>query len=368
MPNTVQEYLRRLKENPLDKSALLDCVALLKEQGDINYAWKLAFFYCSQKTDDVEVSETLRELEKIRMTNEHFGTKLSFIYIVLNGMPFFEYSLKSIYDFAHEIIIVEGAVDKCMFAANPDGSSKDGTVEFIRSFPDTEKKIKFIQGQWPEKCEMTDEALKYVTGDYVWLIADDEVYRKEDLQKILELLRANPGVTQIDLIPYNFWKGLEYIFESEKFSDEGYQYPGPIKYLKGSQFINHRPVQLKYPDYVFTANKLNRIDGTETKELGIHLFHYSYVLNEQVAQKIRFYHNRGSGTGWGIDLAKWYNECYLKWTVSNRKQIEAQYPVWTGDINSQTLPFEGSHPQVMIEYIVQRSIINRNTSTPQLVM
>ena len=68
----------------------------------------------------------------------------SFVMIVLNGMPFIENSLKSIYEFAHEIIIIEGAVEKCMFAANVNGSSIDGTVEFIKSFPDTQNKIKFF--------------------------------------------------------------------------------------------------------------------------------------------------------------------------------------------------------------------------------
>ena len=66
--------------------------------------------------------------------------------IVLNGMPFIEFSLKAVYPLAHEIIIVEGAVKKCLFAANPDGSSNDGTVEFIKNFPDQKNKINMIQG------------------------------------------------------------------------------------------------------------------------------------------------------------------------------------------------------------------------------
>ena len=53
-------------------------------------------------------------------------------------------------------MIVEGAVEKCLFAANPDGSSKDGTVEFIHNFPDPAKKIRLIQGIWPEKMEYAE--------------------------------------------------------------------------------------------------------------------------------------------------------------------------------------------------------------------
>ena len=38
--------------------------------------------------------------------------KFSFIMIVLNGMPFIKHSLRSIYDFADEIIVIEGPVEK----------------------------------------------------------------------------------------------------------------------------------------------------------------------------------------------------------------------------------------------------------------
>ena len=121
--------------------------------------------------------------------------KISYVMIVLNGMPFIEASLKSIYDSAYEIIIVEGAVKQCMFAANADGSSKDGTVEFIKAFPDPGKKVKLIQGIWPEKCEMQNKAVKIATGDYIWLVDSDEVYKKKDIEVIIGMLDVDPTIT-----------------------------------------------------------------------------------------------------------------------------------------------------------------------------
>ena len=87
-------------------------------------------------------------------------------------------------------------------------------------------------------------------------------------------------------------------------------------------------------------------------------------------QKIELYNRYGWGRNknWNIDLLEWYNECFLKWTPANRKEIDSKYPIWTGDINSHTLPFEGSHPKVMIEYIVKRSVINNSTPNPQRIM
>ncbi|MEJ2705846.1 MAG: methyltransferase domain-containing protein [Sedimentisphaerales bacterium] len=179
-------------------------------------------------------------------------TRISFIMIVLNGIPFIEYSLKSIYEFAHEVIIVEGAVEKCMFAANPDGSSKDGTVEFIKSFPDPQRKIKIVQGRWPEKREMQNEALRHVTGDYVWLIDSDEVYKPEHLTEIKRILTNDPSITQVNFIPDNFWKGLDYIFVSDRFFEPACHYRRLFKYVPGAVFTSHRPPTMTWPGSVLS--------------------------------------------------------------------------------------------------------------------
>ncbi|MFX0200139.1 MAG: methyltransferase domain-containing protein, partial [Candidatus Hodarchaeota archaeon] len=277
--------------------------------------------------------------------------KFSFVMIVLNGMPFIEYSLKSVYDFAHEIIIVEGAVEKCMFAANPDGSSTDGTVEFIKSFPDTQNKIRLIQGKWPEKCEMQNEALKYVTGDYVWLIDSDEVYKREDLEKIKEVLKADPSITQVNFIPDSFWKGPNYIFVSPEFFKQWCHFRRLFKYITGAVFTSHRPPTMLWPGSDKTTEQIHLLDGTKTRQMGIIFYHYSYVLDKQVKQKIELYHRYGWGENWNIDLLEWYNECFLKWTPENRQEIDSKYPIWTGDRDSHTLHFTGTHPEVMKDFV-----------------
>lgn len=276
--------------------------------------------------------------------------RFSFVMIVLNGMPFLEYSLKSVYDFAHEIIVVEGAVEKCMFAANPDGSSKDGTVEFLKAFPDPAHKIRLIQGRWPEKCEMQNEALRYVTGDYVWLIDSDEVYKREDLEKIRIILKKDPSITQVNFIPDNFWKGLDYIFVSKKFFEAAHHYRRLFKYKPGAVFTSHRPPTLRWPGCEQTTEQMRLLDGLATRRLGIIPFHYSYVLDSQVRQKIELYRRYGWGRMWNLDLEEWYQQCFQKWTPAHREEIEKQWPVWTGDRQSHTEPFTGTHPEVMREF------------------
>ena len=66
--------------------------------------------------------------------------KISYVMNVLNGEPFIKYQIDSIYKFADEIIIVEGAYRKFAHATN-NGRSKDSTLETIRSYPDSKKKL-----------------------------------------------------------------------------------------------------------------------------------------------------------------------------------------------------------------------------------
>jgi len=277
--------------------------------------------------------------------------KISFVMIVLNGMPFVEYALKAIYGEAHEIIIVEGAVEECFFAANPDGSSIDGTVECIRSFSDPHRKIRLIQGRWPEKCEMQNAALTYVTGNYVWLVDSDEIYKREDISKIRSLLADDPTITQVNVIGDNFWKGFDYIFESPKFFETPAHWRRIFKYVRGARFTTHRPPTMVFPGHELSTEQMHLIDGTQTRAMGIVPFHYSYVLESQVKQKIELYNRYGWGRMWNLDLNDWYNNFYVKWRPENRYELERLYPIWTGDPHSYSVPFTGTHPEVMEELI-----------------
>jgi len=294
--------------------------------------------------------------------------KFSFVMIALNAMPFIEYSLKSVYDFAHEIIIVEGAVENCMFAANPDGSSTDGTVEFIKSFPDPQKKITLVQGRWPEKCEMQNEALRHVSGDYIWLIDSDEVYRCQDLEKIKEILKSDSSITQVNFIPDSFWKGFDYIFVSSKFFEDWCHCRRLFKYVPGAMFTTHRPPTMVWPGCDRTTEQMNLLDGTTTRQMGIIFYHYSYVLDKQVKQKIELYNRYGWGKHWKLDLLRWYEDCYLKWQPWNRDEIDSRYPIWTGDIDSRTVLFNGTHPKVVIDYILNDAANSANRAAMQHVV
>ena len=60
--------------------------------------------------------------------------RVSFGIIVLNGEPFTRYSLRALYPFAYEIILVEGACRAAAGAATGDGHSTDATLEVLADF------------------------------------------------------------------------------------------------------------------------------------------------------------------------------------------------------------------------------------------
>lgn len=288
-----------------------------------------------------------------RPTPSDDQVRFSFIMIVLNGMPFVEYALKAIYQEAHEIIVIEGAVQKCMFAANPDGSSVDGTVECIRNFPDPQGKILLKQGQWPEKCEMQNEALAHVSGNYVWLVDSDEIYRSDDIRKIRAILNSDPSITQINFIPDNFWKGFDFLFVAPYFFQTPAHYRRLFKFVSGARFTSHRPPTLFWPDSDRSTEQMKLVDGTTTRKLGIYPYHYSYVLESQVLQKMELYRRYGWEQGWKVNLESWYKDFYTRWTPDNRHELEKKFPIWTGSANSYSLPFNGPHPEMMEELIAE---------------
>ena len=164
---------------------------------------------------------------------------------------------------------------------------------------------------------MQNKALEYVTGDYIWLVDSDEVYKKKDIGTILNMLKSDPSITQVNFIPDNFWKGFEYIFVSPFFFEKAAHYRRLFKFQKGAKFINHRPPTLLLPGINKTTEEIHTVDGTTTRKMGIYPCHYSYVFKEQVGQKIELYNKYGWGKSWDIDMNLWFAECFLKWTPEN---------------------------------------------------
>ena len=149
--------------------------------------------------------------------------RITFGIIVLNGEPFTRYCLRSLYPFAHQIVVVEGGHEDTRVVATADGHSVDGTLETLHRFKaeeDPADKVEIVtrDGFWPKTDEMgrhrTVQSRAYAeraTGDYLWQVDIDEFYRPQDMNTVIEMLRARPSVTSASFRTRTFWGRPQYV-------------------------------------------------------------------------------------------------------------------------------------------------------------
>jgi len=193
--------------------------------------------------------------------------------IVLNEEEYIHACLKNIYnwDCCHEIIVVEGSTDLWREAnpdtVNPDGSSKDKTVEIIKNFPDPQHKITLIQGRWKDKKEAREQYLNRATGDFLFLKDADEFYTYNDLEKLKNLLIAHGDeIEQLSIPHIIFWRDFDKKLTGGKFTN-----------LVMERFwklcINGERIKLK------SHSEMCKADGSRLKytDSGIYCYHYGNV-------------------------------------------------------------------------------------------
>ena len=214
----------------------------------------------------------------------HF--KHSFGMIVHNGESFVAQAIKSIYDVAHEIIVVEGCEPLAHFMATSDGMSVDRTEEAINAVPDPEHKIRYIRaGRVGSKTEQCNIYMQHVTGDYIWELDSDELYLPEHVVAIDELLYE--GKFEAAEIPFlHFWRNAYHIAR-------GTSWEIPIrrifKFQPGDRYFGHRP-----PELVRKKWKAMRLLSSELlREKGIYCYHYGFTDNQRTLWKVAYHCNRG---------------------------------------------------------------------------
>ncbi len=264
--------------------------------------------------------------------------------IVINGEPFIRYNLESLYPHAHEIIVVEGAVERYRHAATPDGHSRDRTVEIIKKFPDPEGKIKLVQrnGFWPEKDDMANAYLQCCSGDYVWQVDVDEFYRAEDIEKVRSILEFNTDISRVDIKSVIFWRSFSAVIQGASLVYGADNFRRIYRFRPGYRYITHRPPTMQdetgqeLTGRVVTADEL-------LDQHGVFMYHYSYIFPEYVKGKAEYYSKMEWGRGHedGLD---WYDEQWC--TLSNPLRVHmVNYPP------SWIIPFQGQHPDSILQML-----------------
>lgn len=233
--------------------------------------------------------------------------------IVLNGEPFTPYTLRALYPYAHEIIVVEGASPGAANIASADGHSLDGTLDSLRAFKadeDPEDKLIIVtrEGFWTEKDAMSQAYAERATGDYLWQVDVDEFYQPGDIEAICDLLIEQPSITALSFESVFFWAAPDYRVDSWYLRRGEAEFHRLFKWGEGYRYVTHRPPT------VFDAQGCNLreqhwIRAKDLLARGIQLYHYSLLLPKQVREKCEYY----SRADWAKrqHIMEWADEAYF---------------------------------------------------------
>jgi hypothetical protein len=269
--------------------------------------------------------------------------RVTFGIIVLNGEPFVRYNLRALYPFAHQIIVVEGAVSSAACIATQDGHSTDGTRETLARFKDEEdpeNKLLIVTKEtfWHEKKEQSQAFAQRATGDYLWIVDIDEFYHADDMRTVLGMLQAHPNISAVFFKQIAFWGGFDYVTDGWYLRQRQGTGPGTVqrisKWGPGFSYASHRPIVIEDPDGLDVARDKS-LDGTTLARQGLFMYHYSLLFPRQVREKSEYY----SRADWANAprMADWAEETYTRLRSPYRVHNVYRYPSWLAR-------FEGRHP------------------------
>ncbi len=219
--------------------------------------------------------------------------RLTFGLIVLNGEPFTRYCLRSVYPFAHEIIVVEGASQFARDIATADGHSIDGTLDVLHRFKeeeDPEGKIQIVtrHGFWSEKDEQDHAYVERATGDYIWALSVDEFYHPRDMEYISGMLASDREISAVSFRQIVFWGGFGYVTDGWYLRRGANVCTRVFRWGKGYTHAAHRPLTFVDDMGINVAQK-KCVRGRELARRGIFLYHYSQLFPQQVMRKSIYY-------------------------------------------------------------------------------
>lgn len=273
--------------------------------------------------------------------------RVTFGIIVLNGLPFLKYNLESLYPFAYEIIVVEGACRSAADAARPDGHSEDGTWELLQEIAasrDPKHKLKLVaatdeglaDGFWEEKGQMSQAYAKRATGNYLWQIDTDEFYMPEDMSDIIQLLNRKPEISAVSFYCSYFWGGVDYCMDGFSFRTSDYVVHRIFDWAPGYKYVSHRP-----PTVINIMGKdlrsLEWLTVENTLAMGIRMYHYDMILPKQAANKSKYY-----------SKVTWHSlesQRILEWKTMIFDKLEKPFHIYTIYSHMSWLErYKGVHP------------------------
>jgi hypothetical protein len=273
--------------------------------------------------------------------------RVTFGVIVLNGEPFTRYTLRALYPYAHQIVVVEGAAPAARNVATADGHSRDGTLEVLRRFKaeeDPDGKVVLVtaedeghpDGFWPgEKDEQSAAYARRATGDYLWQVDIDEFYRARDMELVLSMLREDRSITGAGFPQLTFWGGTRYWVDGWYLRRHFREVRRLFRWGAGFTYLRHRP-----PTVLDAAGRDVRdgpwVAASDMARRGAVMLHYSLLFPAQVRDKCDYY----ASAPWAArdGALDWAEHAWMRLERPYRVHNVYAYPSWLER-------YEGDHPE-----------------------
>jgi len=268
--------------------------------------------------------------------------KISFGMIVLNGEPFLRYNLRSIYAYAYQIIVVEGANPAAAAISTADGHSTDGSLETLRAFKryeDPENKLTIItaedegypNGFWPDKNIMSRAYANRATGNYLWQIDSDEFYHEQQMAVVLDFLNnKRPDAVSFPML--TFWGSTKYVTDSfYLIRDNAREYHRLFAWGPGYSYATHFPPTV-LNEHGIDLRRKKWLQASHLEKTGVFLYHYSLLFPHQVFNKATYYKAREQNA-----IDRWEDAVYRRLENPFRAHNVYRHIGWLER-------FDGTHP------------------------
>lgn len=257
-----------------------------------------------------------------------------FYMIAFNSDHVLEPVLKTITPFG-PVVIAEGPVT--YWQRRGYTTSTDNTNAILHDYLPF---ANILHGQWREKDQMQRAAESLIPDDttHVWIVDADECYHASQMRLVLSWL---DNLDSVSFRTNSFWAGFYRIIGG---FEEDYEVHRIKRWYPGATFATHRPPTVLDRAGVPMREK-RHLNHDQTDDLGIRMYHYSYVYPSQVTAKHAYYRDRDpSGC-----IANWPESVYRAWlddpdgTEKLWHGVHNQIPARRGD--TFTRPFSGKHPE-----------------------
>jgi hypothetical protein len=133
------------------------------------------------------------------------GIKFGVSVCAHNESDYISYCLKSVYDFAHVVVVSVNI--GIPWGGQPE--PLDDTLGIVLSFSDPAGKIRIITGEWADEMEqrtMNFNLVKQEGANYFMTVDADEVYSEADLARLRKFVAMRPFIGQYRIRMRTYWK------------------------------------------------------------------------------------------------------------------------------------------------------------------